>query len=287
MKTEIALIGAGGKMGYRIAKKLQACQGLKFHCVEISAAAIERLGSSNIATVPLQDALHFAQIVILAVPDAKAADVAREICDQVERPLLIVCLDPAAAYAGVLPEKPSISYFVCHPCHPMLFDPEITPEVADDFHGGRAIQDIVCALHLGGEEDFQNGVGVAQIMFAPVRHCYRISVKQMAMLEPALVETVSATLLSAIRELQQAVVEHGVPESVVRSFLLGHLRLELGIIFEFAGIPFSDGAKLAIQNAKESLLRTGWKQEVLREASIRETADLIVGRSSSTKSSQH
>ena len=165
----------------------------------------------------------------------------------------------------------------------MLFDPEITPEVADDFHGGHAIQDIVCALHSGGEEDFQHGVSVARLMFAPVRQCHRISVKQMAMLEPALVETVSATLLSAIRELQQAVVEKGVPEAAVRSFLLGHLRLELGIIFEFADISFSDGAKLAMQDARQLLLKTGWKEKVLQEESIKRTVNLIVGRPSFEK----
>jgi hypothetical protein len=61
-------------------------------------------------------------------------------------------------------------------------------------------------------------------------------------------------------------VRLGVPEAAARDFLLGHLKVELGIVFKlFPGATFSDGALKAIDDAKHSLFRPDWKRVFDRE----------------------
>jgi hypothetical protein len=277
MSLRIALLGAGGKMGTRIRSKLAAVPDFSVDCVEIDSTATRTLSEAGIAVRSLPEAVASADVVVLAVPDRVIMQVSREVSEFMVKDLLVIGLDPAAAYAGILPKKKGVAYFICHPCHPMLFDPEISRHCSGDYFGGSAVQDTVCALHEGSEHDYALGERFARTIFSPVRECHRISVDQMAVLEPALVETFAATLLSAIRELQDLVVAQGVPEKAVRSFLLGHLRLELAIIFGFAGFSFSDGAKLAIQRAKSVVLNPNWKENVLQKEEIRRTVRSIVG----------
>ena len=70
-------------------------------------------------------------------------------------------------------------------------------------------------------------------------------------------------MITAIKEALDLAVEMGVPEEAAREFLFGHIRIELAIIFGFAGFPFSDGAKLAIANAYDKIFRPDWKQNIM------------------------
>src|SRR5438270_3860056 len=82
----------------------------------------------------------------------------------------------------------------------------------------------------------------------------------MAILGPVLPETVLGTCLTIVREAMDEAVKLGVPEAAARDFLLGHLKVELGIVFQlFEGATFSDGALKAIAQAKQSLFRADWK----------------------------
>ena len=60
----------------------------------------------------------------------------------------------------------------------------------DYFGGILARQDIVIALHKGAEEGFVTAEKVCREMFAPVVKAHRITVEQMAILEPATAEVV-------------------------------------------------------------------------------------------------
>ena len=100
-------------------------------------------------------------------------------------------------------------------------------------------------------------------MYAPVMNNYRITVEQMAILEPALVETFAATCISAIKEAYDIAVDMGVPAEAAWEFLSGHARIEFAIIFGFSGFPFSDGAKLAIKNAYEKIFKPDWKEQIM------------------------
>ena len=63
----------------------------------------------------------------------------------------------------------------------------------------KAKQHIVCALMQGPEEHYALCEEVARAIYAPVMRAHRCTVEQMAILEPALSETVGATSPSAAR----------------------------------------------------------------------------------------
>jgi hypothetical protein len=190
---------------------------------------------------------------------------------------MIVSLDPAAPYAGLIPERNDMSVFVCHPAHPSVFNEETDMEARFDFFGsGKARQPIVCALMRGPESDYALGEAIATAMWRPVLRAHRVTVEQMALLEPVLAETVAATCITIVREAMDEAVRRGVPEEAARDFLLGHVFCELGIVFDRAGFPFSDGAKKAIAEAKKQIFRPDWKK-VFEPEALRESVARITG----------
>ena len=267
----ITLMGAGGKMGFRAAEKLIHNSDYKLLCVEINDLGLKRLAEIGISVTPQDEALKQADIVILAVPDALIKTISSEIVPKLNSGTMLIGLDPAAAYAGVLPERKDITYFITHPCHPPLFNDETDPAAKQDYFGGVAAkQSIVCALHQGPEENYERGEALARIIFAPVIKAHRVTTEQMAILEPALVETLTATCLTIMREGMDEAIHMGVPEEAARDFLLGHIRGEIAIIFDLAGFPFSDGAKFAIDQAKKRIFKSDWK-DIMTINSIKES----------------
>ncbi len=264
MVTRIALMGAGGKMGCRITDNVKAMPEYDMLYVEVNPAGVERLAERGLTTTPQADALAQADAVILALPDALIGKITEAIIPTLKPGTMVMGLDPAAAYAEVMPIRDDLTYFVAHPCHPPLFNDEVTEEGRTDWFGGiHAKQHIVCALHHGPEADYAKGEAIARAIYAPVLNSYRVTVEQMAILEPALVETFSATVITAIREALDMAVAMGVPEEAAREFLFGHIRIELAIIFGFAGFPFSDGAKLAIEQAYDKIFKPDWKEQIM------------------------
>lgn len=259
--TTIALMGAAGKIGLRITKNMKDKPDYKMLYVEISQAGLASLAELGLSATPQDEALAQAEVVILAVPDALIGKICADIIPRLNSGTMVIGLDPAAGYAGVLPEREDISYFITHPCHPPLFGDETDPEARRDWFGGyKAKQHIVCALHQGPEEDYAKGEAIARTIYSPVMRAHRVTTEQMAILEPALVETLAATCVTVIREAMDEAIRMGVPEQATRDFLFGHVRIVLAILFDEAGFTFSDGAKLAISQAKEKIFRSDWKQ---------------------------
>jgi hypothetical protein len=196
--------------------------------------------------------------------------VAADIVPSLKSGAMVICLDPAAPYAGELPAREDVTYFVVHPCHPPLISDETDPEARMDFFGGRAKQNIVCALMQGPEEDYVRGERIARRMFAPVMRAHRVTVQQMAILEPAMAESVVLTCVVTIKEAMEEAIRRGVPPEAAWDFLLGHLKVNIGILFGYVDAQFSDGAKLAVQRAKQRILQPDWRkvfepQNVMRE----------------------
>ena len=188
---------------------------------------------------------------------------------------MVIGLDPAAPYSGMLPEREDIAYFIAHPCHPPIFNDESDPEARRDYFGGiKAKQNIVCALMQGLDGDYARGEAIARAMYAPVMKVHRVTVEQMAILEPALVETTAATCITIIKEAMDEAIRRGVPAEAARDFLLGHINIELAIVFGEAGNPFSDGALKAIERARSILFRPDWKR-VFEPEDLRESIALI------------
>ncbi len=257
---KIALLGAGGKMGVRIGKNLsRSTHNVRY--VEISPAGQERVRNEiGVETTLQEQALAGADVVVLAVPDTLIGKVSSAIVPTLASGTMLVILDPAAPYAGHLPKRDDIAYFVTHPCHPSIFNSEDSAEARNDRFGGIAArQSIVNALMQGKEEDYAKGDEVARLMWHPVETSHRLTVEQLALLEPALSETLTASLLEIMREGIDEVVRRGVPEAAARDFLLGHLNI-LGAV-TFGHIPgvFSDACNKAVQNGKPRLMRDDWK----------------------------
>ncbi|KQT82797.1 phosphogluconate dehydrogenase C-terminal domain-containing protein [Aurantimonas sp. Leaf443] len=259
--TAIALFGAGGKMGYRLSSNLKGSRFDMRH-VELSPAGRERLKSGlGFDCVPQDEALKGAEVVVLAVPDTHIGKVASAIVDDLAPGTIIVILDAAAPFAGHLPKRADITYFVTHPCHPPIFNDETDPAAKRDFFGGVAAkQHIVSALMQGPEEHFALGEEVAKVIWAPVMRSHRVTVEQMALLEPGLSETVCASLLDVMREAMDEVVRRGVPREAARDFLLGHMNVLGSVIFEETPGVFSDACNKAIEFGKPMLMRQDWKR---------------------------
>jgi hypothetical protein len=272
----IALFGAGGKMGCRLTDNLVKHPEYQMRSVEVSEAGIAALGERGLSPTPQTEALAEADAVILALPDRILGRVAQEIVGQVKPGTIIMTLDPAAAHAGELPDRADIAYFVTHPCHPPVFNYEATPDERRDFFGGvKAPQAIVCALGQGTDSDYEKGEQIAKAMYAPVTRSHRVTVEQMAILEPAMAETVAACCITIIREAMDEAVKQGVPPEAARDFMLGHVNIPLAIVFGEIGSPFSDGAKLIIEHGKHFLFKPDWKR-VFEPESVKEQVQAIV-----------
>jgi len=277
--TKVALLGAGGKMGVRLARNLADTDYRVAH-VEISDAGQERLKSMlGVTCVPMAEAIADARAVIVALPDRVIGAALGDIIDQLQPGTAVIMLDAAAAHAGTLPTRADITYFVTHPCHPPIFNDETAAEARADFFGClHARQHIVCALGQGPEEDYAFCEKIARTIYAPVMRSHRCTVEALAILEPAMSETIGATLALAMREATEAAIKKGVPREAAMDFMLGHLNIELAIAFEiFPEGRFSDGALHAIEAARPMIFREGWLDAVFDSkavlASVREIAD--------------
>lgn len=277
--TTIALFGAAGKMGTRIANRLKDDPDYRMLYVEAGEAGLARLRERGSVPSTPEEAACEADVVVLAVPDTLIGKVAGGIVPALKRGALVICLDPAAPHGGELPPRTDIAYFVVHPCHPPIVSDETDPEVRRDFFGGvKARQHIVCALMQGNESDYALGEQISRRMFAPVINAYRVTVEQMAILEPALSETVALTCMTVIREAVDEAVRRGVPAQAARDFMLGHLNVNVGILFGFLDAQVSEGARMAVERARQSIFQSDWKKVFEPDAVMGEVKAIVQGR---------
>ena len=278
MKT-IALFGAAGKVGTRISSRMKEDLGYRMLYVEAGEAGQARLRERGLVVTDQGEAAQAADVVILAVPDVVLGNVAHGVVPDLRPGTLVICLDPAAPFGGELPERADVAYFVTHPCHPPIVNDETELEAKYDFYGGiKAKQHIVCALMQGSEEDYALGEQIARTIFAPVMDAYRVTVEQMAILEPALSETFVLTCMYMIREAIDEAVKRGVPPEAARQFILGHMNINTAILFGFLDIQFSDGAKLAVERARPLLFNPDWRQVFEPENVMEQVKAITQGR---------
>ncbi len=279
----IALFGAGGKMGGRITDNLLRLPSFTVSHVEVSPAGVERLRAKGVVSVPGVVAAAQADVIILAVPDTQIGRVAAEVVPLVRSGAMVMCLDPAAPLAGELPQRPDITYAVVHPCHPPVVNDEVGPARLDFFGGIAAKQHVVAALMQGPASDYALVEQVVRGIFAPVMEVFPVTVEQMAILEPALSETVTATLMVVIREALDEAVKRGVPERAAREFLLGHINVDIGILFNYIDARLSDGAKMAVERGKQALLKDDWRSVFEPDSVMNEVRAIIAGVHASAK----
>ena len=275
--TKIALIGAAGSMGTRACNSLKGDPDYTLLPVE-SAQGQEVLKERGIDPVLQDDAVSQADVVLMTVPDILVGTIAEGIVPKMATGAMLICLDPAAPYAGELPDRDDVTYFVTHPAHPPVFNDEVDQEARRDFFGsGQAKQAIVNALVQGPEEDYAKGEAIAAKTFRPILRSHRVTLEQMAMLEPAMSETVAATCITVLREAMDEAISKGVPAQAAKDFMMGHINIELAIVFDEIDWEFSGGAKKAIEEAKDVLFKPDWRKVFEREH-LKESVNKIVGK---------
>ncbi|RVU02917.1 semialdehyde dehydrogenase [Mucilaginibacter limnophilus] len=257
---KVVLVGAGGKMGCRIADNL-IDSVYEVSYLEVSEAGIARLATKGLKPSAEDEVVPLGDIVILAVPDIAIHKVAALIVPKMKAGAMAVCLDPAAPLAGALPERADVSYFAAHPAHPSIFNYEDTAEAHFDYFGGiKAKQAIVCALIQGPDSDYKKGEALAEKIYAPVFRSHRITIEQMGLLEPALSETFTACCLAIMKEGLDEVVKKGVPKDAARDFFLGHMNILAAVLFEEINGVFSDACNKAIEIGKPLIFKDDWKK---------------------------
>jgi hypothetical protein len=121
----------------------------------------------------------------------------------------------------------------------------------------------------GDEKFYEVGVEVTNLIYKPVKQIHRVTVEQMAILEPALVETLAQTCMEIVKEGYDRVVAKGVPADAARDFVLGHLRIQIAVLFGEVNGTFSDAAYKISKRAKPVLFKEGW-QKIFEMDDIRE-----------------
>jgi ketol-acid reductoisomerase len=257
---KIALVGAGGKMGCRLTDNFLKCPRYMLDYLEVSERGIQNLLQRKVVVSKETEAIAGADVVILAVPDVTIGAVSDQIIPKMKPGSLVMTLDPAAPLDGVIHHRDDLGYVIAHPCHPSVFNWEPSEEVFRDFYGGiSARQSIVVALMHGSEEQYMLGEMIAQDMYAPIKQTHRITLEQMAILEPAMVETLAQTCMEVVKEGFDRIVELGVPEAAARDFVLGHLRIQIAVLFKEVNGSFSDAAYKISKRARPILFKENWK----------------------------
>lgn len=259
--SKIALVGAGGKMGCRLTDNFLKCPQYILDYLEVSEKGIQNLKERNVIVSNEAEAIPAADVVILAVPDVVIGKISDSVIPKMKPGAVVLTLDPAAPIGGVIHHRDDLGYVIAHPCHPSVFNWEPTEAAFRDFYGGiSAKQSIVVAKMHGTEEQYKLGEKIAQDMYAPIKETYRITLEQMAILEPAMVETLAQTCMEVVKEGFDRIVELGVPEAAARDFVLGHLRIQMAVLFKEINGSFSDAAYKISKRAKPILFKENWKK---------------------------
>src|SRR3954469_3112365 len=258
-KLTIAVVGAGGKMGMRVSNNLADSEHTVYYS-ENSPAGRQRTTEAGRTVTDTATAVAAADVVILAVPDIALAPVSAEIVPQLRAGTIVLTLDPAAAYANLLFQRSDVEYAVAHPCHPSVFLQRKTEaELNDTFGGIAAAQDVVAAMESGNEEKITIAEEVIRLMYAPVIDVHWVTVKQLAYLEPTLVEVVACMIGDLLNDaLRETVDTVGVPEPAAKAMLFGHVQVALANGLR-GDNPFSDACLIAMDYGREKLVKDDWK----------------------------
>jgi hypothetical protein len=266
-------------MGCRLTDNLKDHPDFDVQYVETGEAGVERLGLRGLAPTPAETALAEADVVVLALPDTALGAVSHEVVPKMKTGTMLVTLDPAAAHAGVLARREDVVLFVAHPCHPPLWNDEEGDARKDFFGGVKAKQNAVCAIENGSDNDYAHGEALVRAMYAPIMRTHRITVEQMAILEPAMAETVTAMLCTVIKQAMDEAIARGVPPEAAKDFMMGHVNIPLAIVFGEAGNPFSDGALRIIEYGRTRIIQPDWKAVFEPESVLDQVRTIVEGRS--------
>ena len=261
-KIVVSVIGAGGKMGTRVSNNLaKHAADITMHLCENSPQGVKGIQERGFSVMDSKEAVPKSDVIILAVPDTLIQVVSKDIVKLMTPNTTLMILDPAAAVAKELALRDDCTFVVVHPCHPSYFLDQDTPEARQDYFGGVAgKQDIVMAKIQGDDDNFAKARKIGEIMFAPVLHSYVMSVRDIAFLEPTLVEILGATTLYAMAETVKEAERRGIPRAAAESFLSGHIYNLSANFLGKLNAKVSDACMVAIELGNQLVLREDWKK---------------------------
>ncbi len=262
-KLKVAVIGAGGKMGTRTTNNLaKVPEEIELYFVESGEKGIVSIRERGFEPSCAEDVVPIADIVVLAVPDTLIKAVSVGIVKLMKPGSGMIILDPAAAVAKELALRDDCTFTVTHPCHPSYFLDQDTYEARHDYFGGMGgKQDIVMAKIQGEDERFEQCRRVSELMFAPVVTSHVMGIRDIAFLEPTLVELLGATCLYAMAETVREAERRGIYKNAAISFMTGHVyNLTANFLGLLGNTPVSDACKVAIGLGNKLVLRDDWKK---------------------------
>ena len=256
----VAVIGAAGKMGMRVSNNLDLTEATVHYC-EASEAGQQRITDLGRTVSTVEEAVPGADVVILAVPDVVLGKVSEQLVPMMKAGSVLLTLDPAAAYAGLLATREDVHQACAHPCHPSVFLERTTVEqYADTFGGIAADQDVVAAFEGDDEAAKQRTEQVVRAIYAPVIDVHWVTVKQLAQLEPTLVETTACMIGQFLKDsMDHAINEVGIPEDAVKAIFFGHIGIALTNALRGSN-PFSEACHLAMDYGREAIINDDWKR---------------------------
>jgi hypothetical protein len=262
-KIKVAVVGAGGKMGVRTSNNLaKATDTIELYFVEQGETGIANVKSRGFDVTPMEEAVGKADVTVLAVPDSLIYKISESVVQAMQPGTGMIILDPAAAVAKELALRDDCTFAVAHPCHPSYFLDQDTPEARADYFGGLGgKQDIVMAKIQGDDTAFEHCRRVSEIMYGPVVHSYVMGLRDIAFLEPTLVELLGATCLYAMAETVNEAERRGIQKEAAISFLSGHIyNLSANFLGFLGNTPVSDACKVAIGLGNKLVMREDWKK---------------------------
>ena len=262
-KPVVTVVGAGGKMGTRTSVNLaKKPDEFELHLVENSPQGIEAIRARGQNVTDADEIVARSDVIVFAVPDSLIFKLSQDFVGKLKPGAGFIILDPAAAVVKEVALRDDCTFAVGHPCHPSYFFWKETPEAQKDYFGGvSAKQDIVVAKIQGDDGVFEVCRKVMEAMYAPVENSYVISLRDMAFLEPTLVEVLGATCLYAMAETVNKAVERGIQKEAAVSFLTGHIyTLTANFLGLMGNTQVSDACKVAIKLGNKLVLRDDWKK---------------------------
>jgi hypothetical protein len=262
-KPVVTVMGAGGKMGRRTSSNLVKNRDeFDVFLVENSPKGCEGIRARGLEVTPEDEIIPKSDIVVFAVPDTLIYKISRGVVPKLKPGSGFIILDPAAAVARELALRDDCTFTVAHPCHPSYFLDQDTYEARHDYFGGVAAkQDVVISKIQGDDQVFALCRKVIETMYAPVEHSYVLGTREIAFLEPTLVELLGATCLYAMAETVNEAEKRGIERAAAVSFMTGHVYNLTANFLGFLGdTQVSDACKVAIKLGNKLVLRDNWKE---------------------------
>ena len=112
-------------------------------------------------------------------------------------------------------------------------------------------------------------------MWSPIIRTYRVTLEQLAILEPGLSEMVAMPFVDTMVEAVDECVRHGIDRDAALEFLIGHLNVEIAMWFGYSPKVPSDAALRLMRFAKSKVVQPDWR-EALSPKVVKEAAEVIV-----------